>query len=263
MNKIKKRQLAEIVIHILFWIAVFYVVNVSTSSAVTIRISRNDAIMERKQIVRFLPATYGTLILLVILFYGNIFWLFKKILSFRSNFVRFAIAICWFLLIFAIDTVAINLLTPRDPVKMRPAPTQQLVGSFKFKGTPVAPPPLSETVRMVPDKGRIVPDGKHRVPDTGRVVFYKGRIVPDTGRVGLGKGRVVSDGKHGVPNTGRVVFYKGRIVPDTGRVGLGKGRIVPDGKHRVPDTGRVVFYKGRIVPDTGRVGLGKDRIVSG
>jgi len=206
MNSIKKRQLAEIAIHILFWIAVFYAVNVATSSAITIRISRNNAIMERKQIVRFLPATYGTLLLLAILFYGNIFWLFKKILSFRSNLARFAIAACWFLLIFAIDTFAINLLTPRDAVRVGPPPAQQLVGSFKFKGTPVAPPPLAETVRAAPDKGHIVPDGKHGVPVTGKVGSAKSRIVPDTGRVVHGEMRVVSDIGHAVPDNGPLGF---------------------------------------------------------
>jgi two-component system, LytTR family, sensor kinase len=206
MNSIKKRQLAEIAIHILFWIAVFYAVNVATSSAITIRISRNNAVMERKQIVRFLPATYGTLLLLAILFYGNIFWLFKKILSFRSNLARFAIAACWFLLIFAIDTFAINLLTPRDAVRMGPPPTQQLVGSFKFKSTPGAPPPLAETVRIAPDKGHIVPDGKHGVPDTGTVGSAKSRIVPDTGRVVHGKMRVVSDIGHVVSDNGPFGF---------------------------------------------------------
>ena len=147
--------MAEIAIHILFWTAVFYVVNVSTSSALTIRISRNDAIMERKQIVRFLPATYSTLVLLAVLFYGNIFWLFKKILSFRSNLARFTIAACWFLLIFEIDNVAINLLTPHDAVKMGPTPTQQLVGSFKFKGAPPVPPPFPGTGHIVPDNGHL------------------------------------------------------------------------------------------------------------
>ncbi|BAU52334.1 sensor histidine kinase [Mucilaginibacter gotjawali] len=154
MNSIKKRQLAEIAIHILFWISVFYAVNVATSTAITIRISRNNAIMERKEIVRFLPATYGTLVLLGILFYGNIFWLFKKVLSFRSNLVRFAIALCWFLLIFELDNVAINLLTPRDPVKIGPSPTYRLDATFKSKSVPSGPPAIPKTGHVVPDDGR-------------------------------------------------------------------------------------------------------------
>jgi two-component system LytT family sensor kinase len=152
MNKIKKRQLAEIAIHILFWIAVFYAVNVATSSAITIRISRNNAIMERKQIVRFLPATYGTLVLLGILFYGNILWLFKKVLSFRSNFVRFVIAASWFLLIFEIDNVAINLLTPRDPVRLAPPPGYRS-DTFKSRSAPPVPPPFQKIGHVVPDNG--------------------------------------------------------------------------------------------------------------
>lgn len=110
--------------------------------------------MERKEIVRFLPATYGTLVLLGILFYGNIFWLFKKVLSFRSNLVRFAIALCWFLLIFELDNVAINLLTPRDPVKIGPSPTYRLDATFKSKSVPSGPPAIPKTGHVVPDDGR-------------------------------------------------------------------------------------------------------------
>ena len=108
--------------------------------------------MERKQIVRFLPATYGTLVLLGILFYGNIFWLFKKILSFRSNLVRFAIAACWFLLIFEMDNVAINLLTPHDPVRLAPPPNYRL-DTFKSRGGPPVPPPFQKIGHVVPDNG--------------------------------------------------------------------------------------------------------------
>jgi len=109
--------------------------------------------MERKEVYTFLPATYFTLGLLGILFYGNIFWLFKKILSFRSNFVRFVIAACWFLLIFEIDNVGINLLTPHDPVKIGAPPTHQLDATFKLKGVQSGPPPFQAIGRVVPDNG--------------------------------------------------------------------------------------------------------------
>ncbi len=153
MKRIKKRQLAEIAIHILFWVAVFYAVNVATSSAITIRISSNHAVMERKEVYTFLPAAYITLGLLGVLFYGNIYWLFKKILSFRSNFVRFVIAAVWFLLIFEIDSVAINLLTPHDAVKFGRQPTHQVDATFKLKSGPPVPPPFQKVERIVPDNG--------------------------------------------------------------------------------------------------------------
>jgi two-component system LytT family sensor kinase len=152
MNKIKKRQLAEIAIHILFWIAVFYAVNASTSSAITIRIRNSHAVMERKEVYTFLPAAYITLLLLAVLFYGNILWLFKKILSFRSNFVRFAIAAVWFLLIFEIDNVAINLLTPHDAVKIGAPPTHQLDSVRSGEGPPV-PPRFQKVGRVISDDG--------------------------------------------------------------------------------------------------------------
>jgi len=109
--------------------------------------------MERKEVYSFLPAAYITLILLGILFYGNIFWLFKKILSFRSNFVRFAIAAVWFLLIFEIDNVAISLLTPHDAVRIGPPPTHQTDAVFKLKGGPPGPPPFQKVGRVISDDG--------------------------------------------------------------------------------------------------------------
>src|ERR1700753_24140 len=124
MKKINERKLAEIAIHILFGIAVFYAVSTSPSSAITIRIRNSNAVMVRKEVFNFLPAVYVTWLLLAVLFYGNILWLFKKILSFRSNFVRFAIAACWFLLIFEIDSVSINLLTPHDSVRFGTSPAR-------------------------------------------------------------------------------------------------------------------------------------------
>jgi len=109
--------------------------------------------MERKEVRSFLPATYITLVLLGILFYGNILWLFKKILSFRSNLVRFAIAACWFLLIFEIDNVAISLLTPHDAVRIGPPPTHQVDAAFKLKSGPPAPPPFQKIEHVVADDG--------------------------------------------------------------------------------------------------------------
>jgi len=132
--------------------------------------------MERKQIVRFLPATYGTLVLLGVLFYGNIFWLFKKILSFRSNFVRFAIAACWFLLIFEIDNVAINLLTPRDPVRLGPPPTNRLDDTFKSRSGPPVPPSISKLSHTVPDKIHIVSDKVQIVSDNRPLGFIMNMV---------------------------------------------------------------------------------------
>jgi two-component system, LytTR family, sensor kinase len=172
--------LAEIVIHILFWIAVFYVVNVATSTAITVRISRVNAIMERKEIRRFLPATYGTLVLLGILFYGNIFWLFKKILSFRRNFVRFAVVACWFLLIFEIDNVAIDLLTPRDAIKTRSLAAHQMI--LKLKSGPPGPPAIPDTNRP-----GFTPDSHHPnfVPDSNRPGKHDIRVRLDNDRFGF------------------------------------------------------------------------------
>lgn len=108
MTRIKKRQLAEIVIHILFWIAVFYTINSLSTSAVKFKVSNNGMTMEGEELHTLLPFSFFTLGLLLLLFYGNIFWLFKKVLSFRNGFKRFAIAGGWFILLFCLNDVVVK-----------------------------------------------------------------------------------------------------------------------------------------------------------
>ncbi len=100
MNRIKKRQLAEIVIHILFWIAVFYTINSLNTTAIRFRVNSNGGIIEGEELHTMLPLSIITLSFLAILFYSNILWLFRKILSFRSNIARFAVG--WRLVSFSL-----------------------------------------------------------------------------------------------------------------------------------------------------------------
>lgn len=158
MNKITKRQLAEIVIHILFWIGVFYTLNVLTRTVVKVRVSHNGMVVEQDEIRTLLPAVFITLALLGVLFYGNIFWLFKKILSFRSNITRFAVVACWFLLIFAVDDVVIGLFADQS------SPVRSAVFRKEIKGDivkSVGPPPVQH----------IMPDRVERFPDKANFRF--------------------------------------------------------------------------------------------
>jgi two-component system LytT family sensor kinase len=124
MNRIKKRQLAEIVIHVLFWIAVFYTLNSLTTSAIKFKVSHNGMVMEGEELHTLLPYSFITLSLLIVLFYSNIFWLFKKILSFRNTIARIAVAGRWFVLLFWVNHIIIALFAKPDHFNSPPFPPQ-------------------------------------------------------------------------------------------------------------------------------------------
>ncbi len=134
MNRIKKRQLAEIVIHILFWIAVFYALNSLNTTAIRFRVNSNGGIIEGEEFHTLLPLSIITLSFLAILFYSNIFWLFRKILSFRNNIARFAVAGGWFLLLFWMNDIIIAQFAHDDRFNTPPFPPQP-----PRPGLPVAP----------------------------------------------------------------------------------------------------------------------------
>ena len=122
MNRIKKTQLAEIVIHILFWIAVFYTLNSLNTTAIRFRVNSNGGIIEGEELHTLLPLSIITLSFLAILFYSNIFWLFRKILSFRNSIARLVVAGGWFLLLFWVNDIIMALITNNDHFNSPPFP---------------------------------------------------------------------------------------------------------------------------------------------
>jgi uncharacterized membrane protein YwzB len=142
MNRIKRTQLAEIVIHILFWIAVFYALNSLNTSTIRFRVKSNGMMMEGEQLQTMMPLSFITLSLLMALFYSNIFWLFEKVLSFHSSIKRIAASGGWFLLLFGANDLITALFggkssfqsppfPPKPPHQDLPAPLQH--------GFPAAP----------------------------------------------------------------------------------------------------------------------------
>lgn len=127
MNRIKKTQLAEIVIHVLFWIAVFYALNSLTTSAIRFKLNNNGMMMEGEELHTLLPFSFFTLGLLLLLFYGNIFWLFKKVLSFRNSIKRFAVAGGWFLLLFLLNDVIVRVFAEHNHFHTPPFPPPHAV----------------------------------------------------------------------------------------------------------------------------------------
>jgi len=103
----RKKDWIEIVLHAAFWIGVFYTLLSLTETHVTIRIDHSQGAIKKDPVVirdlrHVLSAhLFITLGFLALLFYGNIFWLFKKALQFKNILVRVAIPVVFFAAIFA------------------------------------------------------------------------------------------------------------------------------------------------------------------
>ena len=100
MLYIKKKDWLEIVLHIAFWVGVFYTLSSLTGSSVKVRINNNGIIMEQDVVQRVSPYTFLTLGFLMVLFYGNIWWIFKRALHYKKMFGRLGLSLGWVILIF-------------------------------------------------------------------------------------------------------------------------------------------------------------------
>ena len=108
MRRIKAKHIIEILIHLAFWIGVYYTLNSLTSSTIKVRVNHNGKILEKSMVDTIFPYSRFTLAFLAILFYGNIFWIFKKVLRYKSLTGGIAIAAGWFILIFMANYILVG-----------------------------------------------------------------------------------------------------------------------------------------------------------
>jgi len=99
MRRIKAKYIIEVLIHLAFWIGVYYTLSSLTSSAVKVQVNHNGKI-EKMAMDSIFPASRFTLVFLALLFYGNIFWIFRKIIRHKNLPAGIAIAAGWFILTF-------------------------------------------------------------------------------------------------------------------------------------------------------------------
>jgi len=119
MFSVKKRDWIEIVLHIAFWIGVFYTLMSLTVSHIKVRIDQNGSILEKDVTHTLSPYIFITLGFLILLFYANIFWLFKKVLRYRSTIVRIILPVAWFCAMFLANqylNIFVSAQYNRDPV---------------------------------------------------------------------------------------------------------------------------------------------------
>ncbi len=108
MHRLKTKYVLEFLIHVLFWLGVYFVTRELTSASFRIQFYRNGSHTQRIDVRGAFPYTGILLGFLALLFYSNIFWLLKKAIRYKNNFGRMGVIAGWFLLVFLIDFLIIR-----------------------------------------------------------------------------------------------------------------------------------------------------------
>ncbi|HZX58984.1 MAG TPA: hypothetical protein VFE54_09665, partial [Mucilaginibacter sp.] len=91
MFKIKKKDWIEIALNVAFWVGVFYTLLSFTQPHIKMRINSNGSIMEEDIRYTLSPHIFLTLGFMAVLFYGNVFGVFKKALRYKNVLIRVAL----------------------------------------------------------------------------------------------------------------------------------------------------------------------------
>jgi len=129
MISIKKKDWIEVVLHVAFWFGVFYTLLSFTEPHIKMRINQHGTILERDIRHTLSPHIFLTLGFMVVLFYGNVFWLFKKALRYKNVLIRVVLSIAWFSAIFFTISYLDTLLPARkksDPMLIMTRPPKNM-----------------------------------------------------------------------------------------------------------------------------------------
>ena len=96
----KKRLWIEILLHLIFWAGVFYVLTSLNSSHIHVWARGPHIARDQFEETPISPYVYIILVFLATLFYGNVFWVFKKVIRYKSGIARLAICAGWFMMVF-------------------------------------------------------------------------------------------------------------------------------------------------------------------
>ena len=102
MLAVKKKFWIEILLHLVFWAGVLYVLTSLERPHIQVgKIPPLGGVL-RGEYVTQPPSAFVYIILgfLIALFYGNIFWVFRKALRHKNSVVRLAISIAWLAIVF-------------------------------------------------------------------------------------------------------------------------------------------------------------------
>jgi hypothetical protein len=121
MQRNKARYFIEFISHALFWTGVYYVLHSLTASSFSMVAYNNGKVAQGINAIMLFPYPEVVLGILMLLFYGNIFWLFKKLIRHKKKVGGVAVIAGWFVLLFAINYLTVRMLTnPSGATRLRP-----------------------------------------------------------------------------------------------------------------------------------------------
>ena len=132
MHSANKRLWIEILLHLVFWAGVFYVLTSLDSSHIRIWAKtgpHSNAMRDGYDDRPISAYVYMMLVFLAALFYGNVFWIFRKGVRYKKSILRLAICAAWFTMVFAANYLIVRPLFDRaNPV---PKPPSLLISTAK------------------------------------------------------------------------------------------------------------------------------------
>lgn len=141
-------------LHLLFWAGVFYVLTSLNSSHIHVLAKARLFARYQDQETPISAYVYIILVFLAALFYGNIFWVFPKVIRYKKGIARLAICAGWFTLVFGANYVVVGPLFDQANPVPEPPP-----GFSTFK---------RDTILQLPV---IKPDNPLRPPHTDAISF--------------------------------------------------------------------------------------------
>lgn len=159
MRRIKAKHIIEIVIHLAFWVGVYYTLISITSSSFQVQVNHGNKDVERMAINSISPNSRFTLIFLLLLFYGNIFWIFRWIIRNRRLQAGIALAAGWFILNFVANYIFIGpKLTDTNFMQQRHMAVIYARADFNLKQKYTLKTAVRDSFRTGGKVGYIMPD---------------------------------------------------------------------------------------------------------
>jgi two-component system LytT family sensor kinase len=117
MLQAKKRLWIEILLHLLFWAGVFYVLTSLNSSHIHVWVRGPHIVRDQVEEAGISIYVYIILVFLAVLFYGNVFWVFPKVIRYRNGIVLLAICAGWFTMVYGANYFSVGpLFDQANPV---------------------------------------------------------------------------------------------------------------------------------------------------
>ena len=121
MQPAKKRLWIEILLHLVFWAGIFYVLTSLNSSHIHVSARGPHIVRDHVDEAGISTYVYIILVSLAVLFYGNIFWVFPKVIRYKNGLVRLAICAGWLTIVFGANYfIAGPLFEQANPIRKPP-----------------------------------------------------------------------------------------------------------------------------------------------